>query len=102
MKLVINISENYYNHLMPLKLNDEEHLSYDMEMIRNGTPLPKGHGRLGDLDALEKEIIGGIKKSNYEEGYEEFLPINTKDDIVDCVRYADAIIEADKTKSEEE
>ena len=41
--------------------------------ISKGTPLPKGHGRLGDLDALEKEMINGIKAGNYEEGYERYI-----------------------------
>lgn len=39
MKLVVDIPENYYNDLMSLKLNDGEHLSYEMEMIRNGKRL---------------------------------------------------------------
>ena len=26
------------------------------DAIANGTPLPKGHGRLGDLDLLEKTV----------------------------------------------
>ena len=50
--------------------------------------LPKGHGRLGDLDALEKEI------EDYSEGAfamkPEFL-----------VTHASTIIEADKTESED-
>lgn len=60
------------------------------------TVLPEGHGRLGDLDALEKEIVNGIKAGNYEEGYETFAHINNMDDCVECVKYADTIIEADK------
>jgi len=62
--------------------------------------LPKGHGRLGDLDALEEEIVNGINAGNYEEGYETFAHINNMDDCVECVKYADTIIEAD-TESEE-
>lgn len=65
--------------------------------IANGTPLPKGHGRLGDLDALEKEMIGGIRAGNFEEGYETFTHINDMNDCVECVRFADTIIEADNT-----
>ena len=64
--------------------------------VANGTPLPKGRGRLGDLDALEKEIVNGIKAGNYEEGYETFTHINDMDDCIECVKYADTIIEADK------
>lgn len=94
MKLVIDIDENYYEVIKhDVKVNHSEFRPY--KIIANGTPLLKGHGRLGDLDALEKEMIGGIKKGNYEEGYEEFLSINNVDDCVDCVKYADTIIEAD-------
>ena len=64
------------------------------DAIKNGTPLPKGHGRMGDLDALEKEIVNGIKAGNYEEGYETFAHINDMDDCVECIKYADTIIEA--------
>ena len=61
-------------------------------------PLPKGHGRLGDLDALEKEIINGIKAGNYEEGYEKYQHINDIDDCVECVHYADTIIEGSESE----
>ena len=30
------------------------------QAISNGTPLPKGHGRLGDLDAVMSDICSGI------------------------------------------
>ena len=66
------------------------------DAIKNGTPLPKGHGRLGDLDALETEMVNGICAGNYEEGYEKFPHINDIDDCVECIRYSDTIIEADK------
>ena len=68
--------------------------------IIGGAKLPKGHGRLGDLDALEKEIVNGIKAGNYEEGYEAFANINNMDDCVECVKYADTLIEADKESEE--
>lgn len=98
MKLVIDISEEDYERCKKKFLM---RLNIMGDAIANGTPLPKEHGRLGDLDALEKEMIGGIKKSNYEEGYEMFLPINNVDDCVLCVRYADTIIEADKGEENE-
>jgi len=56
------------------------------------TILPEGHGRLIDADALEKEIVNGIKAGNYEEGYETFAHINDMDDCLECVKYADTII----------
>lgn len=62
--------------------------------------LPKGHGRLGDLDKLEKEIDGGIKAGLMIEGYENYSNINDVDDCLECVKYADAIIEADRSEED--
>lgn len=58
--------------------------------------LPKGLGRLGDLDALEKEMENGIRAGLLEEGYDNYPHINNVDDCVECVKYADTIIEADE------
>lgn len=71
------------------------------EAVNKGTPLPKGHGRIGDFDALEQEMINGIKAGNYEDGYDCYSHINNIDDCVECVRYADAIIEADTAERED-
>lgn len=92
MKLVVDIEDNLYIGIK----KDKYHKGKLYKMIRNGTPLPKGHGRLGDLDALEKEMIGGIKAGNLEDGFDKYTHINNVDDCVECVRYADTIIEADK------
>lgn len=57
--------------------------------------LPDKHGDLIDRDALEQEMLNGIKAGNLEEGYEMYANINTVDDCVECVRWADAVIEAE-------
>lgn len=96
MKLIIDIHKKDYQSIL-----NSGQVPYGVVCaIMNGTPLPKGHGRLGDLDALETEMVNGIHAGNYEEGYETFAHINNMDDCVDCVRYADAIIEADKENEE--
>lgn len=64
-----------------------------LEGVVEGTPLPKRHDRLGDLDKLYTEMNNGIKAGNYEEGYETFAHINDMDDCLECVKYADTIIE---------
>jgi hypothetical protein len=69
---------------------------YGCEIIE----LPKGHGRLGDLDALEVEMSNGIKAGLMIEGYENYSNINDVDDCLECVKYADAIIEADRSEEE--
>jgi hypothetical protein len=95
MQLVIEISDGLHNNLGTIK-NGSIASKIILDCVRKGTPLPKGHGRIGDLDALERNMIGGIKSANFEEGYADYEHINNVDDCVDCVRYADTIIEADK------
>ena len=101
MRIVIDIPEEKYQGIINIA---EEILDastfcsprYLYKAVLDGTPIPKGCGRLGDLDALEQEMINGIKTGNYEEGYEQYAHINDMDDCIDCVRYADTIIEVDK------
>ena len=96
MQLVIDIHKKDYQSIL-----NSGQVPYGVVCaIMNGTPLPKGHGRLGDLDALETEMVNGIHAGNYEEGYETFAHINNMDDCVDCVRYADTILESDKEASD--
>lgn len=95
MQLVIEISDGLYNNLGTIK-NGSIASTIILDCVRKGQVLPKGHGRIGDLDALERNMIGGIKSANFEEGYADYAHINNVDDCVDCVRYADTIIEADK------
>lgn len=98
MKLAIEISDEVYKYCKQYcRPNDEKKFVSDMiDRIAHGTPLPKGHGRLGDLDALETEMVNGIRAGNYEEGYEDYPHINDMDDCVECVKCADTLIEADK------
>lgn len=49
IELVIKISEEYYN---VIKAIPDYQCTFDMLVIKNGKPLPKGHGRLIDADAL--------------------------------------------------
>ena len=72
----------------PLKINERPR---DCPLEEVLTP----HGRLIDADVLEREMTNGIKAGNLEEGYEDYTNINNVDDCVDCVRYADTIIEAE-------
>jgi hypothetical protein len=72
------------------------------EAVEQGKPewcplvaLPEKHRDLIDRDALEREMLNGIKAGNLEEGYEMYANINTVDDCVECVRWADAVIEAE-------
>lgn len=94
MQIVIDIPEEKYDRLMK-----------QMQLDRNFskckiTPLPKGHGRLIDASKLKVELECGIRAGNYEEGYENYAHINSMDDCIDAVEYADTVLEADKEREE--
>lgn len=56
--------------------------------ISNGIQLPKGHGRLGDLDALRKEVSSW--------GMDDYEPL----DFTNEIDWTDTIIEADKEQTD--
>ena len=90
MKLIIDIHEKDYQAIK------NGHIPFSvLDVITNGTPLPKGHGRLGDLDKLEKEMNDYIKSIPlpYHEAERLVLLMNHFDD-------APTIVEADKAESE--
>jgi len=59
MQIVIDVPKEYYNLL---KEFDDEKCSMDMLLIKHGTPLPKGHGRLIDADKV-------LRRGSYDESY---------------------------------
>lgn len=64
--------------------------------IVNGTPLPKGHGRLGDLDALKKRFL-----EMAEDPWNIGVGISSDiEDMADVISNAPTIIEADKGEEE--
>ena len=87
MKIVIDIPEEMYAQIIDENGIDTMLIPYK-DIIKNGTPLPKGHGRLIDADA--------INIHNVSPAYEMVVYGVTHDDI----EYEPTIIEADKTESE--
>ena len=55
MKLIIDMDENLYETINNDKYGVHKGRVYDI--IRNGTPLPKEHGRLIDADYLRDVIL---------------------------------------------
>ena len=55
MQIVINISEKEYNYYRDA--SNFWGYSKLREIIVNGTPLPKGHGRLIDADTLDDVVM---------------------------------------------
>lgn len=78
MKLIIDIPEDIYEDIIKngfIYDKDNEVVTY---ALKNGIPLPKGHGRLIDANKLLKQPLD---TANYPSNY---------------VRIAETIIEADK------
>lgn len=95
MKIVIDIDEDVYKRTVFYReFKDLNDCVTTIKSLENGTPLPEHHGRLGDLDKLYTEMNNGIKAGLYEDGYEHYGHINDMDDCLECVEYADTIIEA--------
>lgn len=84
MKVVIDISDNYYNTIKENEYGIYEGRLYNI--IRKGTPLPKGHGDLIDRNKIE--YLKAIHDAKY--GH------ITWSDAVARIKYsAPTIIEAD-------
>lgn len=64
MQIVIDIPEERYKDLQRIASVqiDRQHFQTAEQLIANGIPLPKGHGRLIDADTLEecKEVMNTI------------------------------------------
>ena len=56
MKLVINIPDYNLNDIQ----NGSIACGQILKAVKNGTPLPKGHGRLIDADDVDNHIIGSV------------------------------------------
>jgi hypothetical protein len=90
MKIVIDIPEGMLDELHTCKFPIQD--AYRLcAVIENGTPLPKGHGRLIDADALKKEAVVCPTVGGAE------VPLLDIMD-VDC---SPTIIQADKEGAEE-
>lgn len=91
IKLIIDIPDNDYRHIKEYyEKNDIVEATYSY--IYHGIPLPKGHGRLIDVDDLD---ITTITTDDYSGN--EVLDVILKEDLDD----APTIIEADKAESED-
>lgn len=102
MKIVIDIPEGMLDELRTCKFPIQD--AYRLcAIIENGTPLPKGHGRLIDADELEelfREVIGGIaKKPEMSKDLEHMVRASAM--TIEMIGDAPIIIEADKEEAEE-
>lgn len=94
MKIVIDIPDGCYEELNngQFPIQDAYRL---VAWIKEGTPLPKGHGRLIDADDIISKICGSSCGCHFEEcGYDEPCFSVTR------IESAPTVIEADKEVEE--
>ena len=94
MQIVIDIDENLYTRLFDNGENDVMDMRRACVAIRKGTILPKGHGRLKDIDALESQIESVSYGYDWESG--ENLYAEEEIFLADDIWNAPTIIEADE------
>lgn len=56
MQIVIDIPEEIYKASQIIDAKYEDVIQIPLEVIKNSTPLPKGHGRLIDADLLKNQF----------------------------------------------
>ena len=97
MQIVINIDDEDYDDIT-LTGGNIINLGVLLDLreaVRNGTPLPKGHGRLIDADALEKKMCDREEELNDDKAIWESSAVSVALDM-----FASTIIEADKEASD--
>ncbi len=102
MQIVINISDEDYNDIT---ITGENTVNLGVllalrKAVRNGTPLPKGHGRLIDADELKTlsyEVFVNTDNPNRADGLSACNGVVEED-----IDLAPTIIEADKEESDKE
>lgn len=79
MQIIIDIPEQIYLNAKTEKLCGAEVI---VNAIKNGTPLPKGHGRLIDAEKLKETMDIYLSHSTWSEGVEKAL-IWCRDEFID-------------------
>ena len=93
MKIVIDIPEYNFERIRENydALPEGSVVYAETYYIANGTPLPKGHGRLID----EQSVINSIANTNF------WLSNDNWHELMKAISNTPTIIEADKAESEE-
>lgn len=103
VELVIKIPEKLYKHIMSMQLyitgrrSGKTSLAIILAVIKNGTPLPKGHGDLKDISKIDYQSGCFISSEGKP------IPIIHKIATIEMIRdWLPTIIEADREAEEPE
>lgn len=103
MQIVINIPEESYKFAKECKFKGSSKHSWNLShdsivlMVANGTPLPKGHGKLVDVNSIPEEDKNITVKSLLRPGT---IACAGAIDLEEYVNDLPTIIEKDKRESE--
>ena len=101
IELVIKIPEELLEYFAKHNCMSEDgwfsHSSKLLDAFRNGTPLPKGHGRLIDVGKIDEDRIDHDNPVIYLTINEEYIEAVS----LDYLNSLPTIIEADKAESED-
>ncbi len=89
MQIVMEIDEKLYNYMQTEKYDEHLDKRFDYQIrfaVKDGVPLPKGHGRLIDADALLKDVRDNSESYFADDFAHEWVDV------------APTIIEADKSE----
>ena len=109
MQIVIDIPEEEYQNYLKMRPAYPDGVFCYIKAIQNGTPIPKGHGRLIDADKTLATAWTNFYKheGEWEKKDNDYLPIGRLYDQngFECCQQtivnAPTIIEADKEKKDE-
>ena len=110
MQIVIEIDENLYTRLFDNGVDNYDDAVDMAKAIRNGTPLPEGHGRLVDAEKLyvdisEREELARQRvidtPSNITCYMRYMAQLNERTAFKEMLYDAPTIIEANTTESED-
>ena len=99
MQIVINIDDDLYKSIIGhrCKIKYQQFCDYEdlKNAIEDGTPLPRGHGKLIDADALEKKMCDREEELGDDRALWESSAVS-----VALNMFASTIIEADRSEKE--
>ena len=98
MQVVIELSDDDVNFLMNSSFIPVGYFETVHKALHNGTPLPKGHGRLIDADEFKNYVMDGFEESSGLFKTEEVrdLARSTAISICQDVDEMETVIPADK------